>query len=174
MYNEIIEVSEMLKRISGENVLLKNVKLGSSVDIRDNSVLENVTVGDFCSIAENTSIFNANVGRFCLISSFVNINYCNEKTVEIGHNVQIGHNVLIMPGVRIGNGAVIGPGSIVTKDVENYSIVIGEPAAKVKMRFTEQTISKIEDSKWWDMDFNKIKTMITAFRNVNDFVTQYN
>lgn len=163
----------MLKIRSEENVLLKNVKLGRSIDIRDNSVLENVSVGDFCCIAENTSIYNTNIGRFCLISTFVNINCVGEATVEIGHNVQIGHNVLIMPGVKIGNGAVIGSGSIVTKDVENYSIVTGEPASKIEMRFTEKTINKIEDSKWWDLDSGKIKLMIEAFRSVNEFVARY-
>ena len=157
----------------GNNVILKNVRLGKSVEIGDNSVLENVNIGDFCCISESTSICNANIGRLCLIASFTNINYGCEETVEIGHNVKIGHNVLIMPGVKIGNGAIIGPGSIVTKDVENYSIVTGEPATKVKMRFTDQTISKIENSKWWDLDCNKITSMLEAFRNVNEFVADY-
>jgi len=37
-----------------------------------------------------------------------------------------------MPGIIIGKGAIVGAGSVVTKDVEAYTIVVGNPAKKLK------------------------------------------
>ena len=50
------------------------------------------------------------------------------KPVTIGKNVWIGGNCTILPGVTIRDNAVIGAGSVVTKDIPNDSIAIGNPA----------------------------------------------
>ncbi|MCB0501084.1 MAG: hypothetical protein KDD32_00210 [Bacteroidetes bacterium] len=44
----------------------------------------------------------------------------------------IGFNVIILKGVTIGEGAVVGAGSVVTKDVPDYTIVVGNPAKLIK------------------------------------------
>ncbi|MBI5663320.1 MAG: acetyltransferase [Ignavibacterium album] len=54
--------------------------------------------------------------------------------ILIGENVFIGAKALILPGIKIGDGAVIGAGSVVTKDVESYTIVGGNPARFLKKR----------------------------------------
>lgn len=54
--------------------------------------------------------------------------------VIIGDYVWIGYGALVLPGVTIGEGAVVGAGSVVTKDVEAYSIVAGNPARPVGRR----------------------------------------
>jgi acetyltransferase-like isoleucine patch superfamily enzyme len=41
---------------------------------------------------------------------------------------------MIMPGVVIGDGCIIGAGAVVTKDVQPYSVVVGNPARVVKSR----------------------------------------
>ena len=46
--------------------------------------------------------------------------------MEIG--ARIGANATILPGIRIGKDSVIGGGAVITKDVEPYSIVAGNPA----------------------------------------------
>lgn len=48
--------------------------------------------------------------------------------IKIGNNVYIGNNALIMAGVTIGDNVIIAAGSVVTKSVENNSIVGGNPA----------------------------------------------
>ena len=58
----------------------------------------------------------------------------------IGNDVWIGRNVIIKEGVTIGHGSVIGMGSIVTKDVLPYSIVGGNPAKLIRMRFDNNII----------------------------------
>lgn len=73
------------------------------------------------------------------------------KSLEIGHDCWIGSNVVITCGCQyIGNGAVIGAGSIVTHDVEPYSIVAGNPAKVIRMRFTDDEIKALEESKWFE------------------------
>lgn len=54
--------------------------------------------------------------------------------VRIEDDVWIGSNSIIMPGITIKKGAIIGAGSVVTKDVEEYAIVVGNPAREIKRR----------------------------------------
>lgn len=58
----------------------------------------------------------------------------NSKKVVIEDDVWIGARVIILPGVTIGYGSVIGAGSVVTKDIEQYAVVGGVPAKKLKLR----------------------------------------
>ncbi len=58
--------------------------------------------------------------------------YYYESPVFIGSNVYIGANTTILPGIRIQNDCIIGACSVVTKDVESFSIVAGNPAKKIK------------------------------------------
>jgi hypothetical protein len=59
---------------------------------------------------------------------------CAEKPVYIGNDVCIGSRVTILPGVRIGNGVVIGSCAVVSRDVPDYAVVVGNPAKIVKYR----------------------------------------
>ena len=52
--------------------------------------------------------------------------------VHIGSNSIIGVRSIIMPGVRIGNQVIIGSGSIVTKDIPDNCLVVGNPAKIIK------------------------------------------
>lgn len=68
----------------------------------------------------------------------------NDKDVLIQSGVWVGCNVTILKGITIGKGSVIAAGSIVTKDVIPYSIVGGNPAKILKMRFSEEQIIEHE------------------------------
>jgi acetyltransferase-like isoleucine patch superfamily enzyme len=54
--------------------------------------------------------------------------------VTIGNRAWIGYRALILPGVEIGEGAVVGAGAVVTKNVEPFMIVAGNPARKIGVR----------------------------------------
>lgn len=72
-----------------------------------------------------------------------------------------------MPGVNIGDGAIVAAKSVITKDVEPYTIVGGNPAQKVKERFPEQIINKLLEIKWWDLTINIISVHIDVIVNGN-------
>lgn len=55
--------------------------------------------------------------------------------ITVGNDVWIGYRAVIMDGVKIGDGAVIAACSVVTKDVEPYTIVGGNPAKPIRKRF---------------------------------------
>ena len=62
--------------------------------------------------------------------------------VVIGDRVWIGYRAIVLPGVTIGEGAVIGAGAVVTKDVEPYAIIAGNPARKIGERVAAQEMGK--------------------------------
>ena len=85
----------------------------------------------------------------------------------IGNDVWIGNSVTIMPGIKIGDGAIIGTNSLVTKDVEPYTIVGGNPAKEIRKRFDEETIRLLLVLKWWDWDVQKITDNLAVITNGN-------
>ncbi len=54
------------------------------------------------------------------------------KPITIGDDCWIGGNAIVCPGVTIGIGCVIGAGSVVTKDIPDYSLAVGNPARVIK------------------------------------------
>ena len=56
----------------------------------------------------------------------------SSKPVSIGDNVWIGGNTVIFPGVTIGDNVTIGAGSVVTKDVPDNVLALGNPCKIVK------------------------------------------
>lgn len=82
--------------------------------------------------------------------------YPQKGDINIGNDVWIGYNATIMAGVTIGDGAIIATNSTVIKDVEPYSIVGGNPAREIKKRFSEETISKLLELKWWNWEIERI------------------
>ncbi len=54
------------------------------------------------------------------------------KAVEIGSDVWVGSGALILPGVRIGSRSVIGAGSVVTRDVPEGMLAVGNPCRVVR------------------------------------------
>ena len=56
----------------------------------------------------------------------------SKGSVIIGKNVWIGDKATILPGVMIGDGVVVGANTVVSKDIPNYSVVVGNPARIIK------------------------------------------
>lgn len=78
----------------------------------------------------------------------------------IHDGVWLGMRAMVLPGVTIGEGAIIGANAVVTKDVAPYSIVAGNPAKKIKMRFDENVIDRLLKLKIYDLSeeqFNLIR-----------------
>lgn len=89
-----------------------------------------IFIGDNVSIAPGvTMIVMSSANNGILINQFpyVRDRLTKQGDIVIGNDVWIGANVTILPGIHIGTCSVIGAGSIVTKDVEPYTIVAGNP-----------------------------------------------
>lgn len=131
---------------------------------------DKLIIGKFCMIASDvTFIMNGANHLTDAISTypFAIFGHGWEQAMEgktyptkgdtiVGNDVWIGHKVTIMPGVKIGDGAIIATRSVVTKDVEPYSVVGGNPAKELKKRFSEEEITKLLELKWWDWDIDRI------------------
>jgi len=109
----------------------KGVKIGkncwiSSRDFGSEPYL--VEIGDHVQITNGVKIFTHGA-VWVLAEEFPDFDSFGK--VKIGNNVYIGNNALIMPGVTIGNNVIIGAGSVVTKSIEDNTIVGGNPAKKI-------------------------------------------
>lgn len=70
-------------------------------------------------------------GSIILAHDSSTIIHCDKLRVEktvVKDKVFIGANAVIMPGITVGEGAIIGAGAVVTKDVSDYMVVVGNPA----------------------------------------------
>ena len=88
-----------------------------------------VTIGDRCMFGPNVSIFAA-THESGVQSRRDNVEY--GRPVVVGDDCWIGGNVVILPGVTIGRGCTVGAMSVVTRDVPEFSVVMGQPARVVK------------------------------------------
>ncbi|KZX02029.1 chloramphenicol acetyltransferase [Pseudoalteromonas luteoviolacea] len=82
--------------------------------------------------------------------------------LEIGHDVWIGYESTIMAGVKIGSGAIVASKSVVTQDVPPYSIVGGNPAKVIRMRFEQPVIDELLNIAWWNWTEDKITENLDA------------
>jgi len=86
----------------------------------------------------------------------------NKGDVKIGNDVWIGMDTLILNGVTINDGAIIGANSVITKDVQPYEFVAGNPAKNIKFRFDKEVIELLLKLKWWDLDDKNIKDILPS------------
>ena len=112
-----------------------------------------VKIGDNCQMAPNVAIYTAGhpihpVSR--------NSMYEYGKEITIGDNVWIGGNTVICPGVQIGSNVVIGAGSVVTKDIPDWTVAVGNPCHVIK-KITKEDQRKllgseeIDEEAWNDI-----------------------
>lgn len=134
-----------LKRIAknvGKNVNIEqHVVFGEEFEIGDNStvgfrsdIYGPVKIGKDVMIGPEVAIYTHNHKHDEIDIPMIKQGYTENKPVYIEDNVWIGRRVLIMPGVCIGTGSIVAAGTVVTKNVEPYSIVGGNPAKIIKYR----------------------------------------
>lgn len=130
-----------------------------------------LTIGDYCSIAKSVQIFLGGNHRTDWVSSYPfpaffqtarHIPHYNlsKGNVTIGNDVWIGQNATILSGVNIGDGAVIAANAVVSRNVEAYAIVAGNPARQIKWRFDEATRSALLATAWWNWPEAEILSVV--------------
>lgn len=135
------------------------LKIGRGVSIGPRSVVQvNGTIGDYALIGMHVQIIGredhevSEVGVPMALSTWIgNREDRARDKIEIGRDVWIGASSVILGGISIGEGSVVGAGSVVTRDVPEYSIAVGNPARVVGRRFASddqrKTHSRILDQK---------------------------
>lgn len=114
--------------------------IGNNVQINDYVHLacgESLIIEDDVLIASKVYISDINHGNY----SGDNQSSPEEKAkdrqlstnpVKIERNVWIGENVAILPGITIGRNSIVGSNAVVTKDIPEDSIAVGNPAKVIK------------------------------------------
>ncbi|MBS3943762.1 MAG: Gfo/Idh/MocA family oxidoreductase [Dethiobacter sp.] len=110
----------------GQNVFIgKNVHIGHNVKIQNNvSVYDGVTLEDDVFCGPSCVFTNVKIPR----SAYPRNRSADYRQTHVKKGASIGANATILPGITIGEYALIGAGAVVTKDVPDYAIVIGNPA----------------------------------------------
>jgi len=145
---------------------------------------EKLIIGKFCSIATGaTFMMGGNCGhRYDWIAQYPLDSFdddydgyeenppkafISKGDTVVGNDVWIGAEAMIMPGLTIGDGAVVAARAVVTKNIEPYTIVGGNPATIIKKRFSDKDIAILLKVKWWDWPEDKIKANLDALRSKN-------
>jgi len=123
-------------------------------------------VGRYCSIARSARVAPMNHPSEALTThpvlyerrfGAVDHDLKPDRPLVIEDDVWIGHGATILPRCRfIGRGAVIGAGSVVTRDVEPYTVVAGNPARKLRDRFPREVAAAIEATRWWELEMSAL------------------
>lgn len=198
MINFEYYIAKFLKKTRGKALLNSQIHKTSKVESGCHIVNSKMDSYSFCGY--DCQIINCEIGRFSSIANNVVIGgamhpvdwvsmspvfyegkdsvskkfslhkRAPEKITIIEHDVWIGQNAMIKQGLKIGIGAVVGMGSVVTKDVEPYTIVAGNPAKVIKKRFNENTITELLESKWWEFDDDKLLEYSKYFTSPDEFL----
>lgn len=105
-----------------------NVKLGKNVYINhdvDMMSLGGITIDDGVMIGPECGFFTVN-------HEPKNIRVVKTKSIHIKKNAWLGARVSVLPGVTIGENSIVGTGAVVTKDIPDNCIAVGNPAHVIK------------------------------------------
>lgn len=132
-YNSSIRLEKNAQLIIGDNTYISAKAL-----IR---AAKSIKIGNNCAISWNVTIMDSDFHDYKVNGILQE----NTKEVIIEDNVWIGNNVIILKGVHIGKNAIVAAGSVVTRDVEPFSAVGGNPAKKIKSNVNPVNIHKINN-----------------------------
>jgi virginiamycin A acetyltransferase len=135
---------------------------------------DRLIIGKFCQIATGVRfIMNGANHAMDGVSTYpfkvfgkswseIPMNVVSKGDTVIGNDVWIGNNVTIMQGITVGDGVIIGTNSLVTKNVEPYTIVGGNPAKPIRKRFSDKDIDALVKLAWWNWPVDKITENLPA------------
>ena len=151
--------------LEGENYLADDVYLVGDVRIGRYSTIGHhstihgkVSVGRYCQFAPHCAVYGASHSQHH-ITTYLNRRLFNGRLkevaplapVSIGHDVWVGFGAIILPGVTVGTGAIIGAGAIVTKDVGDYCVAVGNPARVIRQRLDNDIAQLLLRWQWWNL-----------------------
>lgn len=131
------KLATKLKGLKYGNAIHPTAIIGFNTYIKEGTVVmanaivnASATIGRHCIV--NTS---AIVEHECILEDFVHVspNSTLCGNVIVGEGTHIGAGVTVIPGVKIGKWCTVGAGSVVVKNIQNYSVVVGNPAKVIKI-----------------------------------------
>lgn len=117
-------------------LFMQGIEIGNNVFINFDTTIDGqggVIIGDDVTIGPDCNIWSTN-HIFSEAKRPINQQGHATKKVIIENDVWIGAAVILLPGVTVGRGSIIGAGSVVTKNIPEYSIAVGNPARTRKRR----------------------------------------
>ena len=120
--------------VIGKNVYVDfDVVIGDNVKVQNNvSLYHGVTVQDGVFIGPHACFTNDKVPRAVNVDGSPKADADWEVgPILVRHGAAIGANATILPGVTIGRGAMVGSGAVVTRDVADHELVVGNPARRI-------------------------------------------
>jgi acetyltransferase EpsM len=119
-----------LTLVSKNSIISKNSSIGKGVIIMPNSYVGTFSkIGDYCILNSSCNIeHETSIGTGTHVMSGA----CISGRNKIGNFVTIGANATILPDIKIADGAYIGAGSVVTRNVKQNEIIVGNPGKYLK------------------------------------------
>lgn len=133
---------KLILRECGTNVNIeKGAHFSSEMSLGNNSgiginaqIAPYVSIGNDVMMGPDCMMYTVNHGTERTDLPMWRQEYTKPKPIVIEDDVWIGSRVIILPGVHVGKGSVIGAGAVVTKNIEPYSVVGGNPAKLIRKR----------------------------------------
>ena len=132
-YNEFnLGANSVIEDFATVNNGVGDVNIGHHTIVgMGNVIIGPVTIGNEVMLAQNIVISGLNHGyEDVTISPRQQKEIC--KQIIISDDVWIGSNVVITAGVTLGKHCIIGAGSVVTKDIPEFAVAVGNPAKVIK------------------------------------------
>lgn len=127
---QLVDAGAELTNFIHPSVDLTMVTVGTGVYLQDGVILQaDVQIGDNSSVSTGCVISHeCRIGASVFLAPSVSIAGC----VDVGDGVFFGINSTVLPRLKIGRWATIGAGAVVTRDVPEYAVVVGNPARVIK------------------------------------------
>lgn len=147
-FSELIRYNKRRKKLINKGAhIAETAEIGIA---NINGKKDNLSIGDFSTLGRVEIALHdkVNIGKCVCINDGVVILSASHDVLDplwrhkkapifIGDYAWIATNAIILPGVSIGKGAIVGAGAVVSKNVNDYTIVIGNPAKEIAKKRTE-------------------------------------